>query len=269
MKAVVADVISAMERIAPLSLAEAWDNSGLQIGRLDRTVSKVVVALDPTKAVVEFACAQSADMLITHHPLIFKPLKSINTQTPVGKLIRMALDHDLAVYSAHTNLDAVHDGVNDILARAIGLKQIAVPNAVGNDKGAEFVFCRKGILEPEMTLLQAAGMIKSVLKLDHIKVAGNPEMRVRQVLTCCGSGSAMMGLFLGSGAQVFISGDLKYHDARDAESIGAGLIDIGHFASEHLMLTGLAEILDKELANADFDVKVSPCKIEKDPFLYY
>jgi len=119
----VADIIQAMETIAPSSLAEDWDNVGLQVGQKNWPVKKVWVSLDPSLDVVSNACQNDADILITHHPLIFKPLRSIDFGTPTGSIIHMAARHKMAIFTSHTNLDIVAEGLNDVLAEAIGLKR--------------------------------------------------------------------------------------------------------------------------------------------------
>jgi len=270
-KATVKDVIRAMDVLAPLSLSKDWDNSGLQVGHPDWPVGKILVALDPVLEVVEFACENHVDMLVTHHPLFFTPLRSIRTDTPEGKMIQAALSHPLAVFSAHTNLDMAQNGVNDILAQKIGLKEIAPlfpkEQAVfdGNSKG-RYSFGRIGFLGEEINLSGFAEIVKQRLSLESIRVAGNPRLKVTKAATCCGSGSGMMELFFSSGAQVFISGDLKYHDARDAEAMGLGLMDIGHFASEHIMIDALVSSLSEQLDGQGFEVEVFACDVEKEPF---
>jgi len=126
MSATVADILKAMEKIAPSNLAEDWDNVGLQVGQKNWPVKKVWVSLDPVLDVVTNACQNDADLLITHHPLIFKPLHSVDFGTPTGSIIRMAARHKMAIFTSHTNLDIVAEGLNDVLAEAIGLKRLEV-----------------------------------------------------------------------------------------------------------------------------------------------
>jgi dinuclear metal center YbgI/SA1388 family protein len=271
MKARVKDVIRVMDELAPHSMSQEWDNSGLQIGHPEWPVREILVALDPLAEVVEFACANHADMLVTHHPLIFKPLRSIHVGTPAGKVIQTALAHELAVFSAHTNLDVAENGANDILARKLGLKEIEPlmsmdGKASFNHGEFRLSFGRAGTPDEALSLGRFAETVKRRLGLESIRVSGPQDLKISRVATCCGSGSGMMELFLSSGAQVFISGDLKYHDARDAEALGLALIDIGHFASEHLMIHGLAKALGDALANKGFEVEVNVCGLEKEPF---
>jgi GTP cyclohydrolase I len=269
--ATVGDIIRAMDVLAPQAFAESWDNSGLQVGRKDQPVKSIWIALDPSQEVVEAACRNQVDLLITHHPLIFKPLKSLDGSTPTGKILRQAFLHELSIFSAHTNLDAASGGINDELAVRLGLENIRnlfpgdAPLLPDNNAGMG----RLGNLGSPIKLLDFAQQVKKRLALATIKTAGRKDLMVQDVAVCCGSGSSLMALFFASGAQVFISGDLKYHDARDAQATDRALIDIGHFASEHLILDVLAQRLAAEIALRGVDVVISSYKMEKDPFQIY
>ena len=372
MKATVKNIIEAMQTIAPLCLAEKWDNAGLQVGAEDWIVRKIWIALDPLPEVVEAACSKGVDLLITHHPLLFKPLKSINLSTTAGSIINRALCNEMAIFSAHTNLDKVKGGINDILADIIGLKNLKVlskPVATKKiklviyipagyedqilkalfDSGAgeigDYTCCsfrnrgqgtfrpgsgskpfagkvgeishkdefrievilkknnlnqvlenirknhpyetmaydvyplfvsedeasdglgRTGELDKQVTLLSLAKDIKQKIGLKYIKIAGHSSLKVNNIAVCSGSGSSLMYDFFASGADVYISGDLGYHNARDVETAGKGLIDIGHFASEHLFIKYLAEKLDKLLTETGFDIEIEACEMETDPFI--
>lgn len=266
MIAKISDIIKAMESFAPFHLAEEWDNVGLQVGQNDWPVKKVWIALDPAPDVVEAACSKDVDLIIAHHPLIFRPLKSIDFSTPVGYVINMAVRHRIAIFSAHTNLDSAKDGINDVIAKRIGLNNLKVLGKVRGAENAQGIG-RIGELDEKKELADFALEIKKILKLKSVKIAGKPDLPVKSVSVCTGSGSSLMNNFFLSGSQVYISGDLGYHDARAVEAANLGLIDIGHFASEHLIVEVLAERLQKVLVESEFDVKVEACKLEKDPFV--
>jgi dinuclear metal center YbgI/SA1388 family protein len=274
MTATVADIIKVMETMAPLRLAEEWDNVGLQVGQLDWPVRSIWVALDPLYDVVDGACRNGVDLLITHHPLIFNPLRCINFDTPVGSVIQAAAGHKLAIFAAHTNFDSAADGINDLLAFRVGLADLKVLKRgdhpcedSATDDLQKQGLGRVGELEETMELLPLALSIKKKLGLKNIKIAGKPDLPVRRVAVCSGSGSGLMKDFFSSGAQVFISGDLRYHDAREVEALNLGIIDMGHFASEYLAIEVLAKRLDKILTADGKDVKVEACRLENDPFL--
>lgn len=265
MPATIADIIKAMEALAPSCLAEEWDNVGLQVGQKNWPVQTVWIALDPAPDVVAAACSNGIDLLITHHPLIFNPLRSIDFSTPVGSIIHMAGEHQTGIFAAHTNLDNVIGGTNDALAYRIGLDNLKI---LSNDKRLDgnHGLGRVGELDKSKELASFALEIKEKLGLKFVKVAGKHNLLVSKVAVCAGSGSSLMDDFFSSGAQVYISGDLRYHDARATEAADFGLIDIGHFASEHLIVDVLVERLGKILLETGIDVKVETYKLEKDPF---
>jgi dinuclear metal center YbgI/SA1388 family protein len=280
MGATVAQIIKIMDKLAPPWLAEEWDNVGLQIGDPRLPVRRIWIALDPSQEVVKAACEKNVDLLITHHPLFFRPLKSIDFDTVGGVIIQMAANHQLAIFSAHTNLDIVRDGVNDVLAQRLGIQKLSILQPVhAGDQSIEDISSltgdqtehgigRIGSLTKTVSLKSLISIVKNRLKLDFVKVAGDLEMSVAQVALCSGSGSSLMQAFISSNAQVFISGDIHYHNARDAESANRGIIDIGHFPSEHLMVEALAHHLKEIITREGLKIKVEPCTLETDPFTF-
>ncbi len=286
MTAAVSDIIELMDIIAPLCLAEEWDNVGLQVGDRRWTVRRVGVALDAGLEVVNAACQMKVDLLITHHPLIFKPLMAIDCQTHLGTILQKTIQHRLSIYSAHTNLDKSKGGLNDILARRIGLVGCTVLDETEShgcgtlkvdadaDNKARIDrlnhhegLGRVGTLPDSMALADFALEVKKKLKLDVLKIVGNPGLPVKKIAVCTGSGSGLLKAFFKSGAQVYISGDLRFHDARDVEAADLGLIDIGHFPSEYLMVASLVKRLGKIISQNRLDVEVCACGNERDPFV--
>ena len=258
-------IIDAVEEIVPSEYAEDWDNSGMQVGDRDWPVERIWVALDPLPEVIGAACERGVDLVVTHHPLIFKPLSTIDAGTMEGYVIQKALDHRVAIYAAHTNLDRVKEGVNDVLASRIGLRHISsLPREDAEGKNG---FGRIGNLAQPAALAVLVNRLKEALSLDWVRIAGNPDMRVETVAVCAGSGSSMIENFLDAGADVFVSGDLKYHDARKIEFAQKALIDIGHFASEHLIVETFAERLNRHFHRKELTLVVEPYTFEKDPFV--
>jgi dinuclear metal center YbgI/SA1388 family protein len=262
------DIVRMLDTIAPPALAEPWDNVGLQLGDPGRDVKAVWVALDPSPEVIDAACAGRIDLLVTHHPLIFRPLTCIDLQRPIGAAIAQALQNGLAVFSLHTNLDAVSQGLNDLLAQRLELTRvrplIANPAVAGNRHGIG----RVGLLARPCRLSELALRIKRRLGAAAVRIAGDPQLRVQRVAVSTGSGSGVMPDFLQSDAQVMISGDLRYHDARDVEAAHRGLVDIGHFNSEQLMKSALVQRLAGALSRKRLSVRVEACPLEKDPFTF-
>jgi dinuclear metal center YbgI/SA1388 family protein len=272
MPASVSDMIEFMEQIAPTDLAEEWDNVGLQVGDRRWTVRKIGVALDAGMEVIDSACESKVDMLITHHPLIFTPLRTIDCHTPVGAIIQKAIEHRIAIYAAHTNFDKSQEGLNDILARRIGLLEcMALESSVHPDSSQTETkqqgIGRIGNLPKAIQLKDFAVDIKKRLNLDCIKIVGRPDLQITRAAVCTGSGSSLVDVFLKSGAQVYISGDLRFHDARDVEAANLGMIDIGHFPSEYLMVDVLVERLKQMVSHNRLKVSVQSCGAESDPFV--
>jgi dinuclear metal center YbgI/SA1388 family protein len=275
MKATVADIIELMGVIAPARLAEAWDNAGLQVGHMDWQVETIWIALDPSPDVVSAACLNNIDLLITHHPLILNPLRSVDFGSAIGNSIQMAARKQLAIFAAHTNFDSAADGLNDALARQIGLSNLKIlDKAMDSVDGATLPpgnetwgLGRIGDLATPQDLRSFALDIKKQLGLGNVRVAGDLSLTITRAAVCTGSGSSLMKTFLASDAQVFISGDLRYHDAKDTQNATKGLIDIGHFASEHLIIDVLAQKLSGLLKEKHFNVTVTAYRLEKDPFV--
>ena len=218
----------------------------------------------PLPEVVAAACRSKVNLLVTHHPLLFTPVQRIDFDTPLGRIIQMAARSDTAIFAAHTNLDSGRDGLNDMLAARIGLRNLSplqMP-APGSDPGLG----RVGELDAAMDVAALARLIKSRLGLPQVRCAGDPALRVRRAALCTGSGSSLMQAFLNSRAEAFISGDLKYHDARTAQAADRALIDVGHFASEHLVVGVLADRLQAACRQAGLAVRVTGCDMERDPF---
>ena len=273
MTSTVADIIGVMDSLAPQYLAETWDNPGLQVGSYDWPVKKVMVALDPSLKVLKNSIEEAADMLITHHPLLLKPIRSIDMGTPVGRIIGMAIQNHLSVFSAHTNLDSAVDGLNDILASHIGLKNVSILDAddetLASSSENMYGLGRIGNLSCQTDLSSLCRFLKQTLHLESIRMIGSPQLPVSRVAVCSGSGSSLLDRFFKSGAHVFITGDVKYHDARNAEEMGVALIDIGHFHSEHLVVKSLSIRLSELLQTIDPDISIHACEVEKDPFIVF
>lgn len=258
-------VIDAIEEIIPSEFAEDWDNSGMQLGDPDWQVERILVALDPLPEVISAAWQSDVDLVITHHPLIFKPLTTIDVSRLEGFVIQQALDHHVAIYAAHTNLDRIKDGVNDVLASRIGLCNTTSLSSDG--VSGKPGFGRIGSLVQPTSLALLASNLKQALDLSHVKVVGNLDMSVKTAAVCSGSGSSMTRAFFDAGADVFISGDLKYHDARNFEFTQKALIDIGHFASEHLIVETFAQRLSRLFHDKGLVLAVESYRFEKDPFV--
>ncbi|RJQ58917.1 MAG: Nif3-like dinuclear metal center hexameric protein [Desulfobacteraceae bacterium] len=265
----VRDIIKIVESIAPADLAEKWDNIGLQLGSSAWAVKSIRVALDPLPEVVAAACADGVSLLITHHPLIFDPIRSLTFDTAFGAVLEKAALHRLSILCVHTNLDAADGGLNDVLAERIGLKNLKMLDR--RDQEGPFLapqgLGRIGDLPEKVELIGFARSVKKKLGLGSLRLVGDPGLVVCKSAVCSGSGGSLLNAFLNSDAQVYVTGDLRYHDARAAEAAHRGLIDIGHFCSEHLIKDVLADRIRKLLESAGENVGIDICRLEKDPFV--
>jgi len=371
MTATVAQFERLLNDLAPQHLAESWDNVGLQIGSRSWPVKKVWTALDPLPEVVAAACEHKVDLLVTHHPLFFKPLKQIDCEASLGRIAAMALAGKLAIFCAHTNLDSTVGGVNDVLGEQMGLGQLRVLGAsadagmsklvvfapethtravmdalfaegagrignysccsfrcmgtgsfwpdeqaapalgqvgllnevpesrievlISNDNVDRMVNAAKqahpyetmaydvypltardhrtglgrvGSLAAAMPLDRFARHLKSALRLPVVKIAGSADRPVQSVALCSGSGASLLKQAVASGADAYVSGDIGYHTARDAQQAGIGLVDIGHFGSEHIIVDVLAAAIRAAAAAAGIPAVVEASDLETDPFHY-
>ena len=269
----VSDIIKIMEKIAPPFLAESWDNSGLQIGKTDWRVKTVRIALDPSLLVVKEAVQDGVDMLISHHPLFFRGLKTIDFATAIGEIINLSVRNSMTIYAAHTNMDSVDGGLNDVLADKLCVKNTKVLMASSNSHQSNFNAQKNGLgrigeLENSLVFEFFAKKVKEKFKNAHIQMVGKSDLIVKKVALCSGSGASLLNDFFKSEAQVYVTGDMKYHDAKAIEERGLGLLDIGHFYSEHLIVEHLSNRLTQETDKAGFNVNIEKCNSEKDPYSY-
>ncbi len=339
-------VIDAIERLAPRNLAESWDNVGLLLGSPAQKITKVLVTLDVTQAVVNQAVQDGIDLIVTHHPVIFTPVKNIRTDFPQGQILASLLKANIAVYAAHTNLDSATGGVNDILSAKLNLQDVKplavshteklyklivfVPKThlevvrrtlsdfgaghighyshctfgavgtgtfmplegaqpfIGNAHTLEYVeevrletivteknsrrvikemlkvhpyeevaydlislenpghafgLGRVGKLSSPMLLSQFISCVKSALGIKYVNVAGVQDQVIKKVAVCGGSGASFVRKAAFAGADVLVTGDVKYHEAQDALAAGIAIIDAGHFATEQPVIPYVAEYL--------------------------
>ncbi|MRR53840.1 MAG: Nif3-like dinuclear metal center hexameric protein [Deltaproteobacteria bacterium] len=366
----VLDIIEIIDTIAPFRLAEEWDNVGLQVGDPAAPVSRIMVSLDPGNEAIEAAVAAQCQLLLTHHPLIFRPLQTINFADPSGALIGKALRNSLSIVSLHTNYDIAEGGVNDLLAARLGVVSpvplsvneieslvklaVFVPKGyeetvsqalfrfsgnIGNygecsfrvegqgtftphegaapfigsigtreyaeetrievllrktdveaalaelmsvhpyeepavdlypllNMGARKGLGRIGMLKEPLSLEQFVARIKEEFAVEGLRYVGDGSRSLERVALCGGSGSSLLREAHSQGADVLVTGDVKYHDAHEALALGVALVDLGHFASELPMVEGLVSRLKSELRARDFVAELMVCTGEKDPFRY-
>ncbi|MBQ4600759.1 MAG: Nif3-like dinuclear metal center hexameric protein [Oscillospiraceae bacterium] len=237
----VKDVLAYIETLAPGYMKESWDNVGLLCGDPNCPVHKILVALDPFESVCYEAHDLEADLIVTHHPLIFQPLKSITTQTAVGRSILFLCEKGISAINAHTNLDCAPGGVNDTLASRLGLQEVAVVEPGGVDaNGESWGLLRTGIWDGTLADF-----------LTHVKQAlGAPALRycdggkpVHQVAVGGGACAGELMAAWRAGCDTFVTADVRYNQFWDAADLGMNLIDAGHFYTENPVCAVLAEKL--------------------------
>ena len=238
----VKDIIAFMETIAPQSKKESWDHVGLQCGRESKQVRTVLVALDPFKDVADEAAELGADLILTHHPLIFNPLYALTDSTAIGRTISTLVRHDIAAFHAHTNLDIAPEGVNHCLAKTLGLENIAVIDPLETDRtGAVWGLMRRGTTQ-EQALEDFLPKVKQALQAPGLRYASGGK-RVHHVAVGGGACGEEWPAALRAGCDTFVTSDVKYNQFRDAYDLGLNLIDAGHFATENPVTAVLARKL--------------------------
>jgi len=242
----VQDILNIIEKIAPASLAEDWDNVGLMLGSSSARVDSVLLGLDPTLPLLEEAVASGANLLITHHPFIFHPLKNLRLDSPEGLFVERAIQNRINVISCHTNLDSAAEGVNFALAKQLGLQDTEPLVAhTGTD------LCGMGRLgnyrEP-VSADEFIGKLRAACSPPWILATANTPAEIGRVAVCGGSCSELAPLALQMGAQVFVTSEVKHSTARWAEQAGLWVVDGGHFATENQALTIFAENLETHVS---------------------
>lgn len=366
------DIVAAIEKLAPNHLAEAWDNIGLLVGNPDQDIHKVILALDVTDEVVSQAVEVGADMIVAHHPIIFKGISHIRTDLPLGNLLANLLKHEIAVYAAHTNLDSAPGGVNDVLAQKFNLQEatplttvykeklykviVFVPvthvedvrmamteagaGHIGNyshctfqtqglgtflplaettpfigeqgkleyvdeyrletivpasqrskviaamvaahpyeevaydeytleNTGFSYGLGRIGHLITPIPLLEFIEKVKKTLNTQSIKVAGSTKAVISKVAVCGGSGAGLIKNAIKAGADVLITGDVKYHEAQQAVAEGLIVIDAGHFATEQPVIECVANYLKQCTLKNSWNLEILASDVNKDVFRAY
>ncbi len=263
--ATVADILQCVETIAPPYMAESWDNVGLFCGRKDKEVKTILVALDPFRNVIQEAIAIGADLILTHHPLIFpQPIKAVTDSTEIGRALLTLIEHGIAAINAHTNLDKAPGGVNDRLAAALNLSDIQVLDPEGTDaQGRPYGLLRTGFAQ-EQTLDRFLPVVKENLHCQGLRFvdSGKP---VRKVAVGGGSCSGAVGEVLAAGCDTFVTADVKYNGFRDAYDLGLNLIDAGHFHTENPVVRYLAECVSAQFP----EITVKICESHNDCMKFY
>ncbi|WP_084037921.1 Nif3-like dinuclear metal center hexameric protein [Demequina sp. NBRC 110053] len=243
----VADIADLLEARFRPDLAEPWDVNGLAVGDPSADVRRILFAVDPALAVVDEAIELGADLIVTHHPLLLRGVTSVASSTPKGAVVHRLISSGIALYTAHTNADAAAGGVCDALAAAVGVVD-PVPLIPAGQAGAEGTG-RIGMLAGPLTLGEFAQAVAGALPpTEHgVRVAGDLDGLVSTVAVVGGAGDSFLDAVRVSGADVYVTADLRHHpasEARELAELGDGrpyLVDVSHYASEWLWLADAAE----------------------------
>ncbi|MCM1536889.1 MAG: Nif3-like dinuclear metal center hexameric protein [bacterium] len=239
------ELIERLEELAPPHYAEEWDNVGLLTGRRDKEIGKVMVAVDATSDVIEQARRAGADLLLTHHPLLFRAQKRICSDDFIGKRLLRLIQSDICYYAMHTNFDVM--GMADAAADELGLKSPGVLKVTCEDEVSHEGIGRYGKLPGVMTLAECAEYVKTTFALPQAAVYGDLDRIVEVMAVLPGSGGDEIPDALRVGADVYLTGDISHHDGIDAMEQGLSVIDAGHFGLEKLFVTYMRDYFFREL----------------------
>lgn len=269
----VGDIVEIIEKQIPVALQEEWDNSGLLIGFEEKKVHTILTCLEIDDKVAAEAKAKKADMIVTHHPLIFSGIKELNDTDYKGSIIMDLIASGISVYSCHTPFDKIKGGNNDIIMGLLGLSgvknlcgQDVVSAAKMIDRKEEADIGRTGELGEAMKFKDVINLVAEKLDMSirQIHAAGDLDKMISKIGCCTGAGADLAHLAAGCGCQVFITGDVKYHEAQDVVQSGMCIIDAGHYGTEKFFGEAMKKILDKKL---DAKVQVIPSEVVLDPFV--
>ena len=243
------EIMQVIEAAYPRSAALDFDNVGLLAGRAGKEVNRVYLALDATDAVIDRAIEAGADMLITHHPLIFSPMKRVTDEDFIGRRVVKLIQSDIAYYAMHTNYDVL--GMATLSEKILGIKNSQVLDVTMCEDGNEEGIGRVGDLEKPMTLEECCVYVKHKLKLGSLKVFGDMNGIVSRLAVSPGSGKSAVTPAIAKSADVLVTGDIGHHDGLDAVEQGLAVIDAGHYGTEYIFIDDMKHFLEDKLPVLD------------------
>ncbi len=256
-------IVQLINQIAPEQAAMDFDNCGLLVGRESDGVSKVLIALDVTSEVIKEAQVKGCQLIITHHPLIFRAEKKITDQSYQGELLLKLIRAGIALYSLHTPLDAAVGGCNDVLCSAFGLKNVSGIDIIKNIDGVDYYCARIGQIDTTVNGLAETARVK--LGASRILTV-NGDKKVKTVAVCSGSGGSVVKCAFDKGADCLITGELSYHDAQYVKELGMGAVACGHYQTEDPAMDALTNYLQDRINMLQYDVDLIRTETVTDPF---
>ena len=258
------EVIEILRELAPENCACNWDNPGLLAGRSDKEVKKIYIALDATDQVVEAAVKAGADMLLTHHPLIFKAIKKVNDQNFITRRLVKLIQADISYYAMHTNFDAAPGCMADLAAEQLSLKDTEPLECMGDieikGNSVAYGIGKTGDLPEKMTVKALADKVKQAFELPFVLVYGEElmEMEVEKVALCPGAGGSVIEEAIHTGAKALVTGDISHHQGIDAAARKMAVIDAGHYGMEHIFIQFMAGYLKENLPSGVEIITAAP-----------
>lgn len=255
------EVVSALERLWPLDLADSWDNPGLALGDVQQEVSSILLAVDVTLEVLEEAEVLGANLVVSHHPALFRPISTLAGDGAVHKVLRTAISKEISLFSAHTNVDHIPGGVSHVFAESMGLKDLTPLDALSGHG-------RVGNLSDSIALHEFAQHLANLLPhtARRVLVQGEPGRIIKRVAVLAGAGDSFLDQALASDIDVYVTSDLRHHPALDWKIRGGptapALICVSHWASESLWLASCSEMIGAVLPG----IRVSISKTNTDPW---
>ena len=250
--ATVKDIYCAMDEWAPFETQMDFDNAGFLVGRGEAKADKILVALDITQEVVEEAAKLGCQLIVSHHPVIFHPVKALTDESVTGRTLLALTEAKIAAICCHTNLDAAQDGVNDCLAQALGLQEVTQLHPDGVDRaGRTYGIGRVGMChQPGMSAADYAGRVKLLLGAAGVRYTdgGRP---VRRVAVGGGACASMLSDAMAAGCDTFVTADVKYDQYLEAKALGINLMDAGHFATEDVVCPALVQFLSRHFPKVE------------------
>lgn len=239
------EIMQVIEATYPRDAALDFDNVGLLAGRAEKEVSRVYIALDATDAVIDRAIESGTDMLITHHPLIFSPLKRVTDEDFISRRIVKLIQNDISYYAMHTNYDVL--GMAELSEKILGIRDTEVLDVTMEKDGRAEGIGRIGSLKEAMTLEECCVYVKHKLELGSLKVFGDMQAKVSRLAVSPGSGKTAVAAAIAKGADVLVTGDIGHHEGLDAVEQGLAVIDAGHYGTEYIFIDDMKKFLEEKL----------------------
>ena len=244
------DLMNILDELAPKRMACEWDNPGLLAGRQDKEVKKILLTVDVDDKTVETAVKEHVDMIVSHHPLIFRAMKHVTDEDFIGRRVVTMIQSDISYFAMHTNYDSVPGGMADVVAERLGIVFGAPLEEMGEENGTAYGIGKVGVLEAPMNGRALAKKVKEEFGLPYVTVYGSELWEtepVKVAATCPGAGGSTIRAAIEKGAQVLVTGDIGHHDGIDAEAQGLMIIDAGHYGLEYVFMDQLEAYLKERL----------------------